>query len=184
MRGPGRRLGVDVGSVRVGVALSDPAGILASPLVTLARDVRNRRDLAQLGELVLEYDVVEVIVGLPRHLSGQLGTSARDADDYAQRLGHRIAPVPVRLVDERLSTVSASRSLRDRGSEARISARSSIRRPRCTYSRDGSMGVRGTVTDEDGGDLSSWSTPTAQRVPGPGTGGARGAPWVRPSPSS
>lgn len=115
MREPGRLLGVDVGSVRIGVALSDPAGILASPLVTLARDTRHGRDLAQIGELVLEYDVVEVIVGLPRHLSGQLGASARDADDYAQRLGARIAPVPVRLVDERLSTVSASRSLRDSG---------------------------------------------------------------------
>ncbi len=108
----GRRLGVDVGSVRVGVAVSDPAGILATPLVTLARD---GGDLAKLGELVLEYGVVEVIVGLPRHLSGQLGTSARDASDYAERLGARIDPVPVRLVDERLSTVSASRSLRERG---------------------------------------------------------------------
>jgi len=111
----GRRLGVDVGSVRVGVAVSDPAGILASPLLTLARDIRSGRDLARLGELVLEYDVAEVIVGLPRHLSGQLGASARDARDYAERLGARIEPVPVRLVDERLSTVSASRSLRARG---------------------------------------------------------------------
>lgn len=112
----GRRLGVDVGSVRVGVALSDPAGILASPLVTLARD---GRDLARLGGLVLEYDIVEVIVGLPRHLSGQHGASAREASDYAERLGARIEPVPVRLVDERLSTVGATRSLRESGVRAR-----------------------------------------------------------------
>lgn len=108
----GRRLGVDVGSVRVGVALSDPAGILATPLVTVARD---GGDLAKLAQLVLEYGVVEVIVGLPRHLSGQQGASARDASDYAERLGRRIDPVPVRLVDERLSTVSASRLLREQG---------------------------------------------------------------------
>jgi putative Holliday junction resolvase len=106
---------VDVGSVRVGVALSDPAGILATPLVTLARDVRTGRDLARLGEFVLEYDIVEVIVGLPRHLSGHHGVSARDATGYADQLRIRIDPVPVRLVDERLSTVGASRSLRENG---------------------------------------------------------------------
>lgn len=111
----GRRLGVDVGSVRVGVALSDPAGILASPMVTLARDTRGERDLARLAELVLEHDVVEVIVGLPLHLSGREGASAHDASDYAERLRRRVEPVPVRLVDERLSTVSASRSLREQG---------------------------------------------------------------------
>lgn len=111
----GRRLGVDVGSVRVGVALSDPAGILASPMVTLARDARGERDLARLAELVLEHDVVEVIVGLPLHLSGREGASAHDASDYAERLRRRVEPVPVRLVDERLSTVSASRSLREQG---------------------------------------------------------------------
>lgn len=111
----GRRLGIDVGTVRVGVALSDPAGILASPLLTLARDARTGRDLARLAELVVEYGVVEVIVGLPRHLSGQHGTSAREAEQYAERLTARIAPVPVRLVDERMSTVGASRSLSARG---------------------------------------------------------------------
>lgn len=111
----GRRMGVDVGSVRVGVALSDPAGVLASPLVTLARDNRSRRDLARLGELVLEYAVVEVIVGLPRQLSGHQGVAARDARAYAERLGRRIDPVPVRLFDERLTTVVASRTLRAQG---------------------------------------------------------------------
>lgn len=114
--GPGRRLGVDVGTVRIGVAVSDPAGILASPVETVRRD---GRDIARLAELVGQYEVVEVVVGLPRHLSGATGPSARDATDYAARLGLRVAPVPVRLVDERLSTVGATRGLRERGVRAR-----------------------------------------------------------------
>lgn len=112
----GRRLGVDVGTVRIGVALSDPDGILASPLQTVARD---GRDLALLGEVVRQYEVVQVVVGLPRQLSGATGASAREAEDYAARLGRRIAPVPVHLVDERLSTVAATRGLRERGMRAR-----------------------------------------------------------------
>lgn len=114
--GPGRRLGVDVGTVRIGVALSDPAGMLASPLETVARD---GRDMARLGDLVRQYEVVEVVVGLPRHLSGAAGSSAREAEEYADRLGRRIAPVPVRLVDERLSTVGATRGLREQGLRSR-----------------------------------------------------------------
>jgi len=114
--GSGRRLGVDVGSVRIGVALSDPAGILASPLETVARD---GRDLARLGHLVRQYEVVEVVVGLPRQLSGATGSAAREAQEYADRLGRRIAPVPVQLVDERLSTVGATRGLREQGMPAR-----------------------------------------------------------------
>ncbi|TMZ38022.1 pre-16S rRNA-processing nuclease YqgF, partial [Klebsiella pneumoniae] len=72
--GPGRRLAVDVGAVRVGVALSDPAPILASPLVTLSRDADTDRDLEELARLVAEHDVVEVIVGLPRTLADRHGT--------------------------------------------------------------------------------------------------------------
>ena len=74
--GPGRRLGVDVGSVRVGVALSDPGPVLATPLVTLSRDVRSDSDLDQLAELVAEHEVVEVVVGLPRTLSAGHGKAA------------------------------------------------------------------------------------------------------------
>lgn len=114
--GPGRRLGVDVGTVRIGVALSDPAGMLASPLETVARD---GSDMARLGDLVRQYEVVEVVVGLPRQLSGAAGSSAREAEQYAGRLGRRIAPVPVRLVDERLSTVGATRGLREQGLRSR-----------------------------------------------------------------
>lgn len=116
---PGVRLGVDVGSVRVGVAVSDPGGVLATPLVTLARDVRAGTDLDQLAALVRDRGAVEVVVGLPRSLSGRSGPAARAAQEYAGALAERIAPVPVRFADERLTTVSASRSLTDRGISSR-----------------------------------------------------------------
>ncbi|HEY3259506.1 MAG TPA: Holliday junction resolvase RuvX [Pseudonocardiaceae bacterium] len=111
----GRRLGVDVGSVRVGVAMSDPNGVLATPLTTLSRDQRVGADLERLAELVAEHEVVEVVVGLPRTLAGRHGPAAVDAQAYAAALAERIAPVPVRLTDERLSTVAATRSLRAGG---------------------------------------------------------------------
>jgi putative Holliday junction resolvase len=117
--GYGVRLGVDVGTVRVGVAVSDPDGILATPVVTLARDRRAGHDLDELAALVRERDAVEVVLGLPRHLSGASGVSAADARDYAAALSRRITPVPVRLVDERLSTVSAERALRLSGRRSR-----------------------------------------------------------------
>ncbi|KAA9150877.1 Holliday junction resolvase RuvX [Amycolatopsis acidicola] len=117
--GAGRRLAVDVGSVRVGVALSDPAPFLATPLVTLSRDERAESDLDQLAGLVAEHDVVEVIVGLPRTLADRHGTAAEIAVAYAARVADRISPVPVRLADERLTTVSAARMLAQRGVRGR-----------------------------------------------------------------
>lgn len=115
---PGRRLGVDVGTVRVGVALSDPTGLLASPLETLRR-AKDQSDLDRLAELVVTYEVVEVVVGLPRHLSGASGVSARDATTYASSLTSRIGDLPVHLVDERLSTVTAASHLRAGGIDSR-----------------------------------------------------------------
>jgi putative Holliday junction resolvase len=115
---PGRRLGVDVGTVRVGVALSDPTGLLASPLETLRR-AKDRSDLDRLAELVVTHGVVGVVVGLPRHLSGASGVSARDASTYASALATRIGDVPVHLVDERLSTVTAASHLRAGGIDSR-----------------------------------------------------------------
>ena len=115
----GVRLGVDVGSVRVGVARSDPSGFLATPVETLARDARAGQDLDALSRLVTEHGAVEVVVGLPRSLSGEEGAAARAARKYAGAVARRVAPVPVRLVDERLSTVSAHRSLRDAGVRGR-----------------------------------------------------------------
>ncbi|MGH3977747.1 MAG: Holliday junction resolvase RuvX [Pseudonocardiaceae bacterium] len=117
--GPGRRLGVDVGEVRVGVALSDPGGVLASPLVTLARDRRGGADLDTLVALVGEHEVVEVVVGLPRTLAGCHGPAARVAQNYAGALAERLATVPVRLADERLTTVAATRVLAERGVRGR-----------------------------------------------------------------
>lgn len=117
--GAGRRLAVDVGSVRVGVALSDPGPMLASPLVTLSRDAQGDSDLDELARLVTENEVVEVIVGLPRTLADRHGAAAAIAVEYADRLEGRLAPVPVRLADERLTTVSASRMLSQRGVKGR-----------------------------------------------------------------
>lgn len=118
--GAGRRLGVDVGEVRVGVALSDPAGVLATPLVTLRRDRRGGADLDALAALVAEHDVVEVVVGLPRTLAGRHGVAADTAQEYARHLASRLGEsVPVRMVDERLTTVSAVRMLTQRGVRGR-----------------------------------------------------------------
>lgn len=117
--GRGRRLGVDVGSVRVGVALSDPGPVLATPLVTLSRDERGGRDLDQLAQLVEEHEVVEVVVGLPRTLAGRTGPAALAAESYATEVARRVAPVPVRLADERLTTVTAARMLSTRGVKGR-----------------------------------------------------------------
>ena len=114
----GRVLGVDVGTVRVGVALSDPTRTLASPLETLRR-AKDGSDLDRLAALVVEHEVTEVVVGEPRHLSGASGASARDASAYSEALAGRIADVPVHLIDERLSTVTAASHLRDGGIDAR-----------------------------------------------------------------
>jgi len=111
----GVRLGVDVGSVRVGVARSDPAGILATPVETLRRDVRASTDVSRLAVLVREWDVLEVVIGLPVTLSGVEGAAAEAARGYADAVAQAVAPVPVRLVDERLSTVTATTALRGAG---------------------------------------------------------------------
>lgn len=115
----GVRLGVDVGTVRVGVAVSDPHGILATPLVTLQRSVEDGKDLDELRNLVTEREVVEVVVGLPRTLSGQQGPAAAAARVYGDELARRIAPVPVVYVDERMTSVVANRTLADRGINSR-----------------------------------------------------------------
>lgn len=119
--GRGRRLGVDVGTVRIGVATSDPDGILATPVETVVRDRRKSSDkhVRRLAQLADELEAVEVVVGLPRTLADRSGPSARDAIDVAEQLARRIAPTPVRLSDERLTTVSAQRSLRDAGIRAK-----------------------------------------------------------------
>jgi putative Holliday junction resolvase len=119
---PGTRgtwIAVDVGSVRVGVARSDPRGVLAVPLVTLARDADGNRDIVELTALVAEYEAVGVVVGLPRTLAGREGSAAQLAREYGDALAERIAPVPVEYLDERLTTVSAQRKLAEGGVRGR-----------------------------------------------------------------
>jgi putative Holliday junction resolvase len=108
----GVRIGVDVGDVRIGVARSDPSGMIATPLETVAR---GRGDLDRLRAIVVEEEAVEVVVGLPRSLSGGEGPSAARVREFAAGLAETLSPVPVRLCDERLSTVSAEAVLRERG---------------------------------------------------------------------
>ena len=115
----GRRLGVDVGKVRVGVAVSDPDGILATPLVTVSRDMGAAADSvpADIAELVClagEHEAVQIVVGLPVRLNGAEGPAAIDIRAYAERLA-RAVQVPVVLADERMSTVVATRRLAERG---------------------------------------------------------------------
>ncbi len=113
---PGVRLAVDVGSARIGVARSDPGGLLASPLTTVTR---GRGDLDSLAGLAVGHDAVEIIVGLPTGLSGREGPSAADARTFAAALAGRLAPRPVRLVDERFTTVIAHEALRQGGRDGR-----------------------------------------------------------------
>jgi putative Holliday junction resolvase len=115
---PGVRIGIDVGSVRIGVARTDPSGLLAVPVETVAR---GEGDLARIAALVVEHAAFEVVVGLPLSMSGRPGPAAVVARDFAAELVKVVAPVPVRLVDERLSTVSATRDLRAAGRSARTS---------------------------------------------------------------
>ena len=116
----GRRLGVDVGRVRVGVALCDPDGILATPLATVSRDTGAAADsvpadIAELTRFVREHEVVQIVVGLPVRLNGTEGIAAIDIRAYADRLASAVHPVPVVLADERMSTVVATRRLAERG---------------------------------------------------------------------
>ncbi len=115
----GVRLGVDVGSVRVGLAASDPDGVLATPVETIERDLESGTDLGVIAAAVLERHALEVVVGLPRSLSGNEGPAAASARAYAVALAARISPIPVRLVDERLTTIDAHRLLRDSGMAGR-----------------------------------------------------------------
>jgi len=114
----GTRLAVDVGSARIGVARCDPDGLLASPLATIPR---GPGDLGSLASLAADEDAIEVIVGLPTGLSGREGAAAAQARVFAEALAARLAPVPVRLVDERFTTIIAHDALRrgGRGSRAR-----------------------------------------------------------------
>lgn len=113
----GVRLGVDVGKVRIGIARSDLHGVLATPVETVAR---GGGDLIRISQIAAEFDAVEIVVGLPISLSGHDTPSTADARRFAGQIAVEIG-VPVRLVDERLSTVSANSALRASGRTAKTS---------------------------------------------------------------
>jgi len=125
----GARLGVDVGKARVGLAGSDPDGLVATPVETVARvlDVPQApgggpaltSDVARIAAEVEDRGAAVVYVGLPRHLSGAEGSATADARDFARRLAAVVAPVEVRLVDERMTTVSAHAQLRAAGKKTK-----------------------------------------------------------------
>jgi putative holliday junction resolvase len=115
----GVRLAVDVGSVRIGVARSDPAGILASPLTVVRSGPANPGQMDELAALAASVSAIEVIVGLPTSLSGREGAAAAAARSFATELAGRLAPVPVRLVDERFTTTQAHDALRRGGRNSR-----------------------------------------------------------------
>lgn len=118
----GVRLGVDVGSVRIGVARCDPDGILATPLPNVPR---GDGDIAALVAIAQEYEAMEIIVGWPLTLAGRAGVAAESVTEFAEHLATAAAPLPVRLVDERLSTAAAQRTLHSAGRDTR-SSRSAI----------------------------------------------------------
>jgi putative Holliday junction resolvase len=108
----GVRVGIDIGTVRIGVARSDRDGYLATPVETVDRGSEN--PIGQLVSLIAELEAIEVIVGLPLSLNGSHTASTEDALVMAHELAQN-ASVPVRLVDERLTTVSAHSALRAAG---------------------------------------------------------------------
>lgn len=113
-----RVVGVDLGSRRVGVAVSDRTGILASPLLVLQRSGDPAADHRRLAEVVAEAEAELVVVGLPLSLDGATGPAARAAIEEASVLAE-VVGVPVETYDERLTTVSAQRALRAAGTKAR-----------------------------------------------------------------
>lgn len=116
----GRRLAVDVGTVRIGLALSDPEMILASPLQAMIRSENLTETLEAIAAIAADSNVLEIYVGDPVALSGQETSSTRDARDFANALA-KLTKSEVRLIDERLTTVSASSKLRQGGKNSRDS---------------------------------------------------------------
>lgn len=106
-------MALDVGGRRIGVALSDTTRMIASPLTTLRAEPR-ARVLKELAKLVHDYDVTQVVVGLPLTLSGEVGPQAKIVQAFAEELKQAIA-VPVHAFDERLTTVAAERMMLDLG---------------------------------------------------------------------
>jgi len=114
----GKRLGIDVGSVRIGLASCDADGILSSPLPALKRSTNDADVAVEIKNLASRLEVIEVVVGDPISMSGKITRSTSDARKLALEIAALIT-VPVRLVDERLTTVSAQMKLRQSGKDSR-----------------------------------------------------------------
>jgi len=114
----GRRIAFDYGDVRIGVAVSDPDSILSSPLTTLKATDKNLS--SQISQIITEIEPVTIYVGRPSLLSGNDGVATEKATEFASLL-RTITQVPIELIDERMSTISASRNLREAGRSAKES---------------------------------------------------------------
>lgn len=111
----GKRLGVDVGAVRVGLASSDPDGLIATPVETLRRSPSDNADVRAVAELAQAENVLEVVVGLPLNMRGEDTASTQAARQWAATLKKLMPQLRVILVDERLTSVTAHRSLHESG---------------------------------------------------------------------
>ncbi len=118
----GVRIAVDVGKARVGVAKTDSQGILATPVGTFQRE---KNDFSTVVELVNSLPILEIYVGLPLNMDGSVGQSAKDALRWAKRLAKRLPEVPIKMIDERLTTVTAHNQLHEVG-RAEITHRSVV----------------------------------------------------------
>ena len=114
----GRRIAFDFGDVRIGVAVSDPDSILATPLVTLKSSDKNLAK--EVAKIFNEIEPVAVYLGRPAHLSGQDGAATEKALHFAELL-RGLIQIPIELIDERMSSVSAARQLREAGRSAKSS---------------------------------------------------------------
>lgn len=114
----GRRIAFDYGDTRIGVAVCDPDGILATPLPYL--DARHPKLLREIAGLFEEYQPIHIFLGEPRHLSGEAGSAVEKVSAFAEKLKEEFS-LPIYMIDERLSTVDASRRLREAGKSAKDS---------------------------------------------------------------
>jgi len=139
----GARLAVDVGTVRIGIAVSDPRRTVAVPLDTVAR-AKGGADLRAIAAIAAEREVDDVVVGLPVGMSGREGPAAASVREFTQRLADHLAPLPVLLVDERLTTTSAHQVLHIAGRPGR--------RHRTVIDKTAAAILLQTVLDSEAGD--------------------------------
>lgn len=113
-----RALGIDLGSKRIGIAVSDLSGTIASALTTVHRSKSRRHDHAEIARLVRDEEAEVIVVGLPLSLDGTTGPAARSAETEAKQLAS-VVGVPVQMYDERFTTVTAERGMLEAGLDAR-----------------------------------------------------------------